>query len=322
MAQTQGAYYVPHGSHWPIVGSIGLFSTVIGAANWFNDGSGLTAKPLMFVGLAILVFMMFGWFGTVIRESVVGMYNKQVDTSFRMGMMWFIFSEVMFFAAFFGALFYARMFSVPWVGGEGHGGLTNYYLWQGFTPSWPTNGPGDIGGSFETIPAWHLPLLNTLLLLSSGVTITFAHHALRAGHRKSLLAWLEADDLLSGGGWHGLVGGDLQRVLTVALERFPKVRIVRPLHLHPPTGFQHRQQRDQVGLECVVMDRVGMFQVGGDDFKSTRDETAAMEAFEDDHVFAEIAVCGFGSHATSSPRSASASSSMSSVTVSSSCNRS
>lgn len=192
MAQTQGAYYVPHGSHWPIVGSIGLFSTVIGAANWFNDGSGLTAKPLMFVGLAILVFMMFGWFGTVIRESVVGMYNKQVDTSFRMGMMWFIFSEVMFFAAFFGALFYARMFSVPWVGGEGHGGLTNYYLWQGFTPSWPTNGPGDIGGSFETIPAWHLPLLNTLLLLSSGVTITFAHHALRAGHRKSLLAWLAA----------------------------------------------------------------------------------------------------------------------------------
>ena len=102
--------------------------------------------------------MMFGWFGTVIRESVAGTYNSQVDVSFRMGMMWFIFSEVMFFAAFFGALFYARMYSVPWIGGEGHGGLTNYFLWQGYTPAWPTNGPGDIGGDFETIPAWHLPL--------------------------------------------------------------------------------------------------------------------------------------------------------------------
>ncbi|MGB0133419.1 cytochrome c oxidase subunit 3, partial [Dokdonella sp.] len=93
MAQTQGAYYVPHGSYWPIVGSIGLFSTVIGAANWFNGGSGLTASPLMYLGMAIIVIMMFGWFGTVIRESVAGMYNRQVDVSFRMGMMWFIFSE-------------------------------------------------------------------------------------------------------------------------------------------------------------------------------------------------------------------------------------
>jgi cytochrome c oxidase subunit III len=192
MAQTHDAYYVPHGSHWPIVGSIGLFSTVIGAANLINGGSGILTTPLMYLGLAIIAFMMFGWFGTVIRESIAGIYNKQVDVSFRMGMMWFIFSEVMFFAAFFGALFYARMFSVPWVGGEGHGGLTNYFLWQGYTPSWPTNGPGNVGGSFETIPPWHLPLVNTLLLLSSGVTITFAHHALRAGYRRALLVWLAA----------------------------------------------------------------------------------------------------------------------------------
>ena len=118
------------------------------------------------------------------------------------------------------------------------------------------------------------------------------------------------------------VGRERGRVFPVALERLPEVGIVRPLHLHPPTGLQHRQQRDQVGLECVVMDRIGMFQVGGDNFKPTRDETTAMEAFEDNHVFAKVAVCGFGSHATSSPRSANASSSMSSVTVSCSCNRS
>ena len=140
--------------------------------------------------------MMFGWFRTVIGESIAGTYNKQVDTSFRMGMMWFIFSEVMFFAAFFGALFYARTLSVPWIGGEGDGALTNFFLWKGYAPAWPTNGPAAIGGTFETMPAWGVPLLNTLILLSSGVTITIAHHALRAGNRKQLLIWLGATVLL------------------------------------------------------------------------------------------------------------------------------
>jgi cytochrome c oxidase subunit 3 len=189
MAQTQGSYYVPHGSHWPIIGSFGLLGTVGGAGLWLND-FGAVGKPIMAVGIALLLFMMFGWFGTVIRESIAGKYNKQVDTSFRMGMMWFIFSEVMFFAAFFGALFYARALSVPWLGGEGHGALTNYYLWPSFSPAWPTNGPGHIGGQFSTMAPWGIPLLNTLLLLSSGVTITIAHHALRAGNRKGLLVFL------------------------------------------------------------------------------------------------------------------------------------
>ncbi len=195
MSQAQGAYYVPHGSKWPILGSIGLFSTVIGFANWMNDSQAL-GKPLAAFGIACLLAMMFGWFRTVIGESIRGAYNTQVDTSFRMGMMWFIFSEVMFFAAFFGALFYARAMSVPWLGGEGDGALTNYYLWSGYTPAWPTNGPAAIGGAFRTIPAWGVPLLNTLILLTSGVTITIAHHALRAGNRKQLLIWLAATVLL------------------------------------------------------------------------------------------------------------------------------
>ncbi len=195
MAQAQGAYYVPHGSRWPILGSIGLFSAVIGFANWINDSPAL-GKPLAAFGIACLLAMMFGWFRTVIGESIRGAYNTQVDTSFRMGMMWFIFSEVMFFAAFFGALFYARAVSVPWLGGEGDGALTNYYLWNGYTPAWPTNGPAGIGGAFRTIPAWGIPLLNTLILLTSGVTITIAHHALRAGNRKQLLIWLAATVLL------------------------------------------------------------------------------------------------------------------------------
>jgi cytochrome c oxidase subunit 3 len=181
-------YYVPHGSHWPIIGSFGLLFTVGGAGLWLNEAN--IGKPIMAVGVALILFMMFGWFGTVIRESLRGYYNKQVDTSFRMGMMWFIFSEVMFFAAFFGALFYARALSVPWLGGAGHGALTNFYLWPNFSAAWPTNGPGDVGGHFGTMEPWGIPLLNTLLLLSSGVTITIAHHALRAGNRTVLMIFL------------------------------------------------------------------------------------------------------------------------------------
>ena len=187
-------YYVPHGTRWPIVGSVALFSLVGGAAVALN-GYGW-GKYSMLLGVALLVVMLFGWFGTVIRESVGGYYNSQVDTSFRMGMMWFIFSEVMFFAAFFGALFYARMFSVPWIGGVGDGAMTNAVLWSDFTATWPTNGPANVGGAFETIPAWGLPLLNTLILLSSGVTITIAHHALKAGERGKLLFWLGATVVL------------------------------------------------------------------------------------------------------------------------------
>jgi len=187
-------YYIPHHSHWPLVGSVGLFTLLFGAATWMN-GAGW-GQPVMFVGVAIMLFMLFGWFGTVIGESVRGLYNGQVDISFRMGMIWFIFSEVMFFAAFFGALFYARIYSVPWLGGAGDGEMTNALLWTGFDAAWPTNGPGDIGGNFSTISAWGIPLLNTLLLLASGVTITIAHHALRAGNRTQLLFWLAATVIL------------------------------------------------------------------------------------------------------------------------------
>src|SRR5574337_90562 len=193
-SQAQGSYYVPHGTHWPILGSFGLFFTVGGAALWMNEFE--PGKYIMVLGIACLLSMLFGWFRTVVGESLGGLYTKQVDTSFRMGMMWFIFSEVMFFAAFFGALFYTRMFSVPWLGGSGDGALTNFFLWKDFVAAWPTNGPEQVGGLFQTMPAWGVPLLNTLILLSSGVTITIAHHALRAGNRKHLLIWLGATVVL------------------------------------------------------------------------------------------------------------------------------
>ncbi len=181
-------YFVPHSSRWPFLGSIAMFTAMLGVASWMNEIS--WGKPVFFVGIAMLIAILFKWFADVILESVSGYYNKQVDTSFRMGMVWFIFSEVMFFAAFFGALFYARQFALPWLGGEGSGMLTNSVLWQNFSAGWPSSGPGDVGGSFQTITAWGLPLLNTLILLTSGVTLTIAHHALKANQRGQVLFWL------------------------------------------------------------------------------------------------------------------------------------
>ena len=181
-------YYVPHGSRWPVFASVALFVTMVGFASWLNEAS--WGKTVFFVGLAGLLAILFKWFGDVIRESLAGHYNKQVDTSFRMGMVWFIFSEVMFFAAFFGALFYARQFALPWLGGEGDGVMTNALLWDSYTAAWPTAGPDQVGGQFQTIPAWGLPLVNTLILLSSGVTLTIAHHALKANARGQVLLWL------------------------------------------------------------------------------------------------------------------------------------
>ena len=191
MSASQDAYYVPHGSKWPIMGSIGLFIMMVGFANLLL---GASAGPMiMGLGVLIVVGMMFGWFGTVIGESESGTYNGQVDLSFRWGMGWFIFSEVMFFAAFFGALFYARNLSVPWLGGEGAGGvLTNPVLWSNFESAWPTNGPAGIGGDFDIIPAFGIPAINTLILLSSGGTVTLAHWALLKGQRGRLIFWLAA----------------------------------------------------------------------------------------------------------------------------------
>ena len=189
MAAANGGYYIPHGTKWPIMGSIGLFTLLGGFALLLNGNA--SASWIMVVGVLILVAMMIGWFGTVIGESESGTYNPQVDLSFRQGMFWFIVSEVLFFGAFFGALFYARIYSVPWLAGEGAGGMmTGPVLWPGYEGAWPTNGPGDIGGIFETIPAFGIPFINTIILVSSGGTVTLAHWALKKNERAKLCWWL------------------------------------------------------------------------------------------------------------------------------------
>jgi cytochrome c oxidase subunit 3 len=181
-------YYVPQPSHWPVVGSVALLLMAMGAAFWFNS---LAAGPwLVLAGFCVLLVMMFGWFGKVVGESEGHQYNKKVDASFRWSMSWFIFSEVMFFAAFFGALFYIRNLSVPDLGS-----LTSKLVWPNYTSGWPTVGPY-IREQFTPMAAMGIPLLNTIILLSSGFTLTVAHHALKADHRGRLKLWLFATIVL------------------------------------------------------------------------------------------------------------------------------
>lgn len=188
-------YYVPHSSVWPIIGSIALFLTALGAATLIHQSTGKVAAagrfgaPILYTGLAVLAFMMFGWFGTVIRESLQGLVSRQLERSYRMGMLWFIVSEVMFFAAFFGALFYARIVSVPWLAGAGDKLETHLLLWPDFADTWPLfMTPG--GTATEAMKAWGLPFINTVILVSSSGTITLAHWALKRDHRSGLKLWL------------------------------------------------------------------------------------------------------------------------------------
>jgi len=181
-----GSYYLPEPSPWPLIGSIGIFTMLVGAANWLHHH--WYGPYLFFTGAMILVIMLFGWFGTVINENERGLYDEQVDRTFRWAMGWFIFSEVCFFGAFFGALFYTRLWSIPVLGGAVHP-MTHYLLWPEFQAKWPVlvNPDNEVFmGAKQAMEAWGLPALNTLILLTSGVTITWAHWALKKNNRRQL----------------------------------------------------------------------------------------------------------------------------------------
>ncbi|MET0051752.1 MAG: cytochrome c oxidase subunit 3 [Candidatus Thiodiazotropha sp.] len=188
--QHTGAYYIPDPSPWPIIGMVSLLTTLVGTALTMN-GVGI-GKYVVVAGLLAFFYLLYGWFRDVIRENLEDRYNQQVDTSFRMGMFWFIASEVFFFLSFFGALFYIRNIALPWLGGEGYLGATHDLLYSGFESHWPSNGPGEQGGEYEPMGPWGIPAINTLLLLSSGATITWAHWGLKIDKQKQLVWGLVA----------------------------------------------------------------------------------------------------------------------------------
>ena len=186
MSADNSTYYIPEPSHWPIVGSIGLTTTLVGAASWMHaDWYG----PYVFaLGFCILIGMFFGWFGQVIYENQKNRFNLQVDRSFRWGMCWFIFSEVCFFGSFFGALFASRYLTIPEMGGEINP-ITHLMLWPSFKAVWPllTNPDNHtFVGAYHAMDAWGLAAGNTLILLTSGITITWAHWALKYNKRRQL----------------------------------------------------------------------------------------------------------------------------------------
>jgi cytochrome c oxidase subunit 3 len=183
-------YYIPDASPWPIIAMLSVFLLLCGTALAINDvGFGIW---LVVIGLIMLSVMFFGWFGDVVKENLTDCYNAQVDRSFRQGMLWFIASEVFFFISFFGALFYIRNIALPWLGGEGYLGATNELLYNQFTAQWPSAGPDNVGGGFTPMGAWGIPAMNTLILLTSGATVTWAHWGLKINSHRQLVAGLGA----------------------------------------------------------------------------------------------------------------------------------
>jgi cytochrome c oxidase subunit 3 len=182
-------YFVPAPSRHPATAALGLFFVILGAGQWVN-GHTWGAYSLL-AGLVIWLGTLFFWFKEAIGESEGGQYSQRIDISFRWSMSWFIFSEVMFFAAFFGALFWARVYSVPSLGS-----LENQLLWPDFKAIWPsvaagaTASPAGTVAPFNTMGPWPIPTLNTAILLTSGATLTIAHHALIAAHRSKAVFWM------------------------------------------------------------------------------------------------------------------------------------
>ena len=182
-------YFVPAPSRHPAMAAFGLLLVIFGAAQWINRED--WGMYLVLIGLLWLFVVLFQWFRQAIGESESGLYSHRIDLSFRWSMSWFIFSEVMFFGAFFTALWWMRSHSVPALGG-----LDNALLWPDFKAVWPSVAPGTTASPagiiepFQTMTPFWLPTINTALLLSSGVTLTIAHHALRENHRGRTLAFM------------------------------------------------------------------------------------------------------------------------------------
>jgi len=221
-AGTAPYYFVPAPSRHPVLVACGLFLVILGAGQWIN-GAGWGAYVLL-AGMVVWLTVLFQWFREAIHESESGLYSDRIDVSFRWSMSWFIFSEVMFFAAFFGALYWARVHAIPNLGS-----LENQLLWPDFKALWPSAGPGITAApagtveAFSTIGPWPLPTINTALLLTSGVTLTIAHHALIAGQRGKTILWM----------WITVILG----ATFVGVQAFEYIHAYRDLNLKLSSGI-------------------------------------------------------------------------------------
>ncbi len=186
-----GHHPAPTSNQWPIIGSFGLFFIALGLINWMQ-GNGLYGPVLFGIGGIIFIYMLFGWFGSIIKQSQAGLNeDPHALRAFRWGMLWFIFTEIMFFASFFGAFFYARLISVPQLGGLGQGLMTHYLLWPVFEAHWPvlhTPDPSLVTGPKGGMDAWGIPALNTLILIASDMVITWGFWELLRNNRTRLIA--------------------------------------------------------------------------------------------------------------------------------------
>ncbi|TAN12028.1 MAG: cytochrome c oxidase subunit 3 [Burkholderiaceae bacterium] len=187
--RTAPYYFVPSPSPYPILAMIGVFLLITGFYTWIN--SRLFGRWVFLVGLVWWLFIIFHWFKDTVVESESGKYGRKIDVSYRWGMSWFIYSEVMFFGAFFTALWYAHAHALPELGD-----IQNALLWPNFKAVWPsfaagaTASPAGTIEPFQTMGPFWLPTINTILLLSSAVTLTIAHHALQIGKRGRTIAFM------------------------------------------------------------------------------------------------------------------------------------
>ena len=159
-------YHLVNPSPWPVVGAASAFILAIGAVNWMHGGNWL----IMALGFALVFYTMFMWWRDVIHEAHAGDHTPVVSLHLRYGMIMFIASEVMFFVAWFWAFFDASLFSDEAIQ------ASRVALTGG---TWPPTGT-------KIFDPWHLPLVNTLILLTSGTTVTWAHHALLNNDRQGL----------------------------------------------------------------------------------------------------------------------------------------
>ena len=170
-------YHILPPSPWPLVASIAATIMMIGAVMWMKGLFGLPAGTnwVFFSGLAGVLFSMFGWWADVIKESRQGDHTPVVSLGLRYGMVLFIASEIMFFAGFFWIFFEMAIFN------EARTLIPEFGNWTDTAAAWSTWAPRGV----DVLDAWQLPLLNTVILLLSGTTVTWAHHALQVGDRKA-----------------------------------------------------------------------------------------------------------------------------------------